>query len=176
MLSLAYERYEREARGDRCLRRIAKDLQAVLAEAQETFEYDSLHLEGAALKELAEVLVDFAFDIHCDVGIWEAYEDYNLEWFGTPLPMSVTPGSGDRPAGIHPARIRHLLWVVYPELIEDLILSPSHQDVLRIAEAAHPFLDERLSSVPKDSAARNFLATPNRYGWDVKRKLGWLGT
>jgi hypothetical protein len=45
----------------------------------------------------------------------------------------------------------------------------------RLAEAASQFLIERFARVPQDSGIKHFLATSNQYGWDVKRKLVWLG-
>ncbi len=30
--------------------------------------------------------------------------------------------------------------------------------------------------MPRDSGVKAFLATPNDFGWDVKRKLIWLGS
>ena len=44
-----------------------------------------------------------------------------------------------------------------------------------LADVAGPFLTERFSRLPRDSGLKHFLATPNDYGWDIKRKLLWLG-
>ena len=130
-----------------------------------------MFLNRQGLEELSGVLLDFAVDIHCGIGIWESYEAYNRQQFGTPLPMSLREGECDAPTGIHPARLRHLLWVLYPEFEEGLVLAPLHRDLLRIAEAAHEFLGEQIPPLPRDAGAKRFLATPNEYGWDVKRKL-----
>ena len=78
--------------------------------------------------------------------------------------------------GLHPDRFRHFLWVVYPMLFDGLILSPTHQDLRRVADASGDFLSDAFSAVPKDSGVKAFLGTPNEHGWDVKRKLVWLGT
>jgi hypothetical protein len=32
--------------------------------------------------------VDFAEDLHNDIGIWRAYERYTVQFFGTPLPIT----------------------------------------------------------------------------------------
>jgi len=162
--------------GDPCLPRIAEELRLLLAATQDAFATESLRLKSRALEELSSVLVDFAVDLHCGIGIWKAYERCNVGWFGAPLPLSAMTGDSGAPTGICPARIRHLLWVIYPALKDGLILSPRHQDLLRVAEAVHPFLNERFASVPKDSGIRKFLHAPNTYGWDIKRKLVWLGT
>ena len=76
---------------------------------------------------------------------------------------------------MNPHRIRHLLWVLYSELQPDFILSPAHQDLYRLAERITYFLKDRFAKIPRSSGVKKFLTQPNRYGWDVKRKLVWLG-
>ena len=65
---------------------------------------------------------------------------------------------------------------MYPAFIDGLTLSPTHQDLRRVADAGSAFLSDAFSAVPKDSGVKAFLGTPNAHGWDVKRKLVWLGT
>jgi hypothetical protein len=36
-------------------------------------------------------------------------------------------------------------------------------------------LAERFARLPRDSGVARFLAGPNEFGWDIKRKLLWLG-
>ena len=161
---------------DSHLPRLVKELRRLLSRTQRTFGHTNLFLGRSDLEKLAGLLVDFAIDVHCGIGFWESYEAYNREWLGTPLPMSICEGDKAPPEGIDSARIRHLLWVLYPELKEGLVLAPFHRDLLRMVDAAQPFLDEGTSRLPTDSGAKQFLATSNRYGWDVKKKLVWLGT
>lgn len=87
-------------------------------------------------------------------------------------------GQGDDGLGVdlHPDCFRHFLWVLYPMLLDGLALSPTHHDLQRVAGAASVFLAGAFSSIPKDSGVKAFLGTPNDHGWDVKRKLVWLGT
>ncbi len=37
-------------------------------------------------------------------------------------------------------------------------------------------LAERIAAVPRDSGVKRFLETPDEHGWDIKKKLVWLGT
>ncbi len=69
-----------------------------------------------------------------------------------------------------------LLWIIYPAMIPDLLLAPSHTDLQRVALAAWDFLKDKIPSLPQDSGIKVFLGTANDYGWDVKRKLVWLAT
>ena len=139
---------------------------------QRGFAHDTLRLPPKALGEFAGILVDFAEDLHNGTGIWAAYERYNVELFGTALPLTSENDGGD----FHPDCFLHFLWVLYPAFIDGLPLSPTHQDLRRFADAVSAFLSAAFSAVPKDSGVKAFLGTPNTHGWDVKRKLIWLGT
>ena len=164
-----------EGKADAKLPVVVKNLRRLLSETQRSFAYDTLRLGRGGLEELAGILVDFALDVHNRLGIWRSYESYNLEWFKTPLPMTVDRGVLLLD-GIQLDRIRHLLWVVYPELKPDILVTPSHQDLQRVAQVALNFLNERIPALPEDLGLKAYLATPNDRGWDVKKKLVWLGT
>ena len=146
----------------------------MLLDTQDGFAYDSLRLGRDVLGDLAGILVDFAEDLYNGTGIWEAYERYNVEFFRTTLPLT-TGKDGAARTGLHPERFRHFLWVLYPALIEGLMLSPGHEDLRRMADAGSVFLSGAFSALPKDSGVRAFLQAPHAYAWDVKRKLLWLG-
>ena len=165
-----------KGQGDSHLPRIAQDLRRKFAQMQRDFAYDSLRLDDDRLGELAGVLVDFADDLHNDIGLWAAYERYNVEFFGTPLPLTSRNGGDTGVTGIHAVRFRHLLWILYPAFIDGLAISPTHKDLSLVADTASAFLRDRFESVQQDSGVQAFLRAPNEYGWDVKRKLIWLGT
>jgi hypothetical protein len=162
--------------GDSQLPPLARRLRQVLFETQRDFAYDTLRMGRDTLVQLAGLLVEFAEDLHNDIGIWKAYERYNVEFFGTPLPMTRRGSPWDAEDDRHRDRFRHFLWVLYPAFIDGLVLSPTHQDLLRLADASSLFLADAFKAVPKDSGVKAFLQTDNEYGWDVKRKLIWLGT
>src|SRR5947209_1928098 len=102
--------------GNRQLAQLASELYAVLREAQGQLAFDTIRLRVPELKALAQILIEFAEDIHEELGIWAAYETYNTEFFGVPLPFS----KADHPKGLHRDRVRHLLWIMYQELIPGL--------------------------------------------------------
>ena len=161
--------------GDSHLPGIEQDLRRQLVRMQRGYTYDSLRLDDDRVGELAGVLVDFAKDLHNDIGIWAAYERYNVQFFGTPLPLTSPIGGDTGVAGIHTDRFRHLLWILYPVFIDGLAISPTHKDLSLVADTASAFLQEEFKSIPQDSGVQVFLQAPNEYGWDVKRKLIWLG-
>jgi len=159
--------------GDARLLPLSKELQKLLWDTQRSFRHDTLHLRKADITKLAEILVEFAEDILNEIGLWDAYERYNLELYGAPLPFAR---SGEPVEGVSRARVRHLLWVLYPELKPGLVVSPRHGDLECLAQAAHTYLADAVQSLPRGSCVKAFLETSSQYGWDVKRKLIWLGT
>lgn len=161
-----------EGKGDSYLPGIVRKLKKTLAETQRSFAYDTLRLPPKALSDLAGILVDFAEDLHAGVGIWKSYERYNVEFFGAALPLT-SEGSG---SGLNVSRFRHFLWVLYPMLLDGPTLSPAHRDLRLVADATSAFLANAFAEIPKDSGVKAFLSAPNDHGWDVKRKLVWLGT
>jgi hypothetical protein len=162
--------------GESHLPRIVRQLRRTLSEVQRDFAFDTLCLPPKVLGELAGILVDFAEDLHNGIGIWAAYERYNIELFGTPLPLTSRNSGGELGTDFHPDRFFHFLWVLYPLLIDGLVLSPTHQDLGIAADAVSVFLSDAFSAIPKDSGVKAFLGTSNEHGWDAKRKLVWLGS
>lgn len=72
-----------------------KKLYKLLQKTISTFRYEALVLPPEELKELSIILIEFAEDLYCNLGFWKAYEDYNIEFFNTPLPMVLDPGAGE---------------------------------------------------------------------------------
>ena len=147
-----------------------------LTQAQKGLPHDTLRLDRPRLKALAGILVEFVEDLHCEIGIWRSLERYNTEFFGTPLPFLFEPRAAFALDAISPTRLQHFLWILYPQLIPDLLLRPDHTDLVRLAQVAAEVLQEQFADLPKDSGVKHFLGTPHKRGWEVKRKLIWLGT
>jgi hypothetical protein len=160
---------------DSYLPQMVKKLHQLLSKTHRSILRDYLHLKNEAIHELAGILVDFAADIHCDIGIWKCYEQYNIKFFKTPLPLTghkfVKPLND-----IHLDRLRHLLWVLCRELSDVPVLSPLDEKIRDLAKAVQDFLNNKYVSLPQDSGIKAFLETSNRYGWDIKGKLLWLGS
>lgn len=161
---------------DSHLPRMVRDLHRFLFDAQRLVSQKCLRLSDEGLEDLAGILVDFAADVHGGTGIWAAYERYNVDLFGMPLPLTTDDVFPESWGGIHRERVHHLLWIVYQRLSSAAVLSPRDEDMQRLADATCRFLKDRFASIPQDSGIQAFLTTPNTYGWDVKRKLVWLGT
>lgn len=162
-------------RSERSLAKLAEDLSRFLTKTQRSLTYDTLHLSSRQRETLASLLVECAEDLSHDIGIWRSLEAYNHDFFGTPLPCVLPPDATMDAAPITLERMQYLLWMLYAELEPGLILAPNHQDLERLALWMTEFLSARLARLRYDSGVKSFLSTRNPYGWDVKRKLVWLG-
>lgn len=147
-----------------------------LAEIQKGLRFDTLRLSAKDRTRLAEVLVDFILDLKCGSGIWSALERYNTKFFDTPLPL-IYPMETELPPGREflPPRVHFLLWNIYPQIEPGLWLSPRHVDLLTLAESVAEWFRRHWQKFPEVSPVKEFMARPNDFGWEVKRKLIWLG-
>ena len=161
--------------GDRYLPTIERELKRFLTNIRHELKYNTLRLSNKEWAELAGVLVEFMEDIHNDIGIWKSLEQYQLEFFKTPLPMFLPPNEELAPQKLNEYRLCYLLWVLYHELKPDLVLAPTHQDLHHLAGQVNNFLARKFAKLPQGSGVMQFLSQPNRFGWDVKQKLVWLG-
>jgi len=150
-------------------------LEKVIFDSVATFQSEALFMLDEYWQDLACVLVEFAEDLHNDIGIWRSLENYHYKFFKTKLPLTPYFKQDENSNPVNSERIHHLLWVLIPEYKSDLILSPSHNDLIKLTQRVSIFLKERFSNIPKDSGIKKFFAQSDKYGWDVKRKLIWLG-
>jgi hypothetical protein len=91
------------------------------------------------------------------------------------LPLIVEASPAVEPGGFDPRRIQFFLWSLWPCFNPERVLAPAHADLKHLAAAASRLLTERFARLPQDSGVTRFLAEPNEHGWDIKRKLLWLG-
>jgi hypothetical protein len=153
-----------------------KELIPIIEKGYKSIQYDILRLPKGKVKILAAALVEFAEDLHNNIGIWNCYEEYNKNLFGTPLPLTTTE-NGDiaDTQPISNSKVFHFLWVLYAIVNRDLLISPQHNDLFVLTEIIAAFLRERFRQSPKGSEIIDFFAQPNEFGWDIKKKLLWLG-
>ncbi len=164
-------------RGDKYLADIAKGLQRLLLKQQELYAHPTCRLDKDSMGELAAVLVEFAEDVHAEIGLWSGLERMQQQFFGTPLPFLVEPSEAlPDLASFDQRRVQFLIWTLLPCFVENLVINPTHTDLQQMAEAAARYLAERFAPVPKDSGVKQFLSASNTFGWDIKRKLLWLGS
>ena len=161
-------------RDDKYLPACADELRRLLARTQQSFLHDTCRFSTGQLRELALLIVEFAEDIHNQIGLWSTLESFNRATFGELFPL--TSRGGEAPTGFDPRRLRHLLWGVFRCFKPEIMLSPTHTDLVHLADAVSRCLAERFVGLPSDSGVKKFLGGANRYGWEVKRKLIWIGT
>lgn len=157
------------------LSKISYELTGLLAEIQKPFRFETLVLPKNQLDEMAQSIVEFAEDLVNKIGIWDSLEKYNIKYFGTPLPFILPIGQEIPKTILNRERIHYFLWNKYTEFDPSLILAPNQKDLSFIAENIARFFENRDDIVLPGSSTKAFLDRPNTYGWDVKRKLLWLG-
>ena len=64
-------------KGDKYLPKIIQDLANLQRKTQKEFHYDTLHLSADKIRDLSQTLVEFAEDVHNEIGIWDSLEQYN---------------------------------------------------------------------------------------------------
>lgn len=125
--------------------------------------------------ELALAMTEMADDLHADSGIWRALESSNLALFRTPLPGVWEPA--DPPLTRLDARRFHFfLDGVWRHFQPDAIVSPRHRGFASVAAEAAAFFSTHLVAPPASNSVAGLFDSDHQRGWDVKRKLVWLGT
>jgi hypothetical protein len=163
-------------RGDKYLADLAGNLRRTMVKVQREFDSRDYVFDPDILVEIAVILVEFAEDIHCELGLWKALETYQLEYFDSPLPLFVEPGGAAELTPFDSRRVQYLLWTLLPTYFGELILDPHNDELQILAETVGEFLTVRFAPMPRDSGLKKFLSEEHPYGYDVKRKLIWLGT
>ena len=154
---------------------IALALRDALSEFQESLQHDTCALLDEEVDLLAIALTELAEDLHAGLGMWQSLENYQKEFFGTPLPLFWRPG--DPPLLPFDARrFQFFLYTIWGYLDLDRVLSPSHRDLQELAQTASDVLTKHFAGQTRSSDIASFLASSNKYGWEIKRKLIWLGT
>jgi hypothetical protein len=104
-LSVRREGYEGSA--EPYLPKVQNAVVKALTQAQKGFSNETLRLHTPRLKALATILVEFAEDLHCEIGIWRSVERFYAELFGTSLPFLSVQRTAFPEDEISPARLQH---------------------------------------------------------------------
>ena len=141
-----------------------------LDDCLEGIESDAFLLDEDELDELAIALTELAEDLHADAGLWRSLEAYHQDFFGVSLPLLCKPGD---PAfeTFDARRFQFFLYSVWRHFRPDHIVSPEHRGFQAVARFASKYFSQAFAAQPQWSAVADFLAKPNRRGWEVKRKL-----
>lgn len=74
---------------DRFLIPIINGMEKLIASTQNQYVYDTIKLDKKLRQILSTLIIEFAEDLHCEIGLWESLEFYNQQLFNTPLPLFV---------------------------------------------------------------------------------------
>ncbi len=154
---------------------IARRWRAELARVLMEIDAEALALDAAQLADLALAMTELAEDQQSDGGLWHALEVGNRALFGTPLPLVWRSGDPEL-APFDPRRFRFYLYSVWRLFKPDLTVAPTHCGFVAVANRAAAFFAEAFAGDSSAPSVAAFLGTANTRGWEVKRKLIWLGT
>jgi len=146
-----------------------------LARCVESIDSEFIFLDYPDIDELAIAVTELAEDLHSDAGLWRSLEAYHREFFGVSLPLFEKPGDPAL-ATFDVRRFQFLLFSTWRHFQPDQIVSPKHDGFRTLAELANRYFTKAFSTLPRRSAATAFLSGSNRRGWEIKRKLVWLGS
>lgn len=153
------------------------ELHELIVNTSNLLIYETLRLNNEKTHKVSHLLIEFFEDIYFEIGIWNAYENFNEITFGTKLPCTLNIGETENTSTkFHLYRIQHFLWNIYGLIEPNLVFSPNHRDLLMLSNEISIFLANSIKRLPKQSSVLLFLKLPNDDGYDVKKKLIWLGT
>jgi len=160
--------------GDKHLFPLITELSKVISQLEKHYFSDILKFDKNQNFILSNLLIEFAEDLHNDIGLWKSIEYYNNSMFHTPLPLFVNENCKiENTFDIN--RIKFFIYTIFYEFDEEAFLSPEYIDLHTLAEGVSNFLTLKFKDVPKNSGIKLFLNQPNNYGWEFKRKLVWVG-
>lgn len=161
--------------GDKYLFPLILELKKLFPQLEKKYVSKSLKLDKLQASIMANLLIEFAEDLHNDIGFWRSIEEYNYLMFNTPLPLFVEENTSITDC-FDKNRIKFFIYTIFREFDPDLILPPTQADLEVLAAGVSMFLTEKFANVPKDSGIKQFLSQPNDFGWEFKRKLVWTGS
>ena len=164
---------EYKGKGEAYLYPLIKELAENITKLQEHFIEEALLLGETNVYILSHLLVEFAEDLHNDIGLWSSIESYNIDMFGTPLPLFIK-SKEEITECFDINRFRFFIYNIFELFDVETMLSPSHRDLTLLAEEVAAYLKVKFATIPKDSGINKLLQKPDEFAWDVKRKLVWI--
>jgi len=162
-------------REDKFLIPLINEIEQLIKDTQTLYLHNTIKLSKNKRNVLSTLIIEFAEDLHNKIGLWNSVEYYNKQLFNTPLPLFVN-SENEIKEDFDERRVRCLIYILFCELIPDLVIAPKHRDLDLLAKTVSAFLLDKFQNVPRISSVKEFLSQPNNLDWDVKRKLVWVGT
>ena len=162
-------------KGDRYLIPLISEMEKRITEIQNLYLHDTIKLDKEQRQILSNLIIEFAEDLHCEIGLWCSLEYYNQQLFNTPLPLFVKSEKEIKEL-FDVNRIKCFIHTIFFEFNPELIIAPNHNDLDLLSKNVSAFLNEKIQKLPKISCIKEFLSQPNDFGWNIKSKLVWIGT
>lgn len=143
---------------------------------QKKFVDQTLVLNSDDAMNLVWRIAGYLEDVVNQIGIFKAVTAKNQEIFGTPIPLFVRDTEHFSPDIVNKQATAYLVWDFFTETREDLIFSPTHDDLQTIAGEIYGYIKKQVKNVPRSSKLKNFITlTGKKDGGFIKRRLIWLG-
>ena len=154
---------------------VRRDLEMFIKEHATFFDTPDLKLTPKRLSYLTKLLVEFAEDLHYDVGLWRSVEEYNQKLFYTPLPLIVRY-KHEIKEKFDKNRFKFFIFNMMLEFKPYLIISPTHPGLELFSKQLSTFFKAHFKNAPAKSTLKLFLNEPDDYMWDFKQKVVFVGT
>jgi hypothetical protein len=115
---------------------------------QKKFVHQTLVLKSDEVMKLAWRIAGYLEDVVNQVGIFKALTSKNREIFGTPVPLFVRDPKHFSPDNINKQAVTYLVWDFFTETRENLILSPTHEDLQTISGEIYGYLKKQIKIAP----------------------------
>jgi len=160
--------------GDRYLPTIQKLLEEYLTEIEYDTDFDYFPIPRKKRLFFAFMLTDFYHDLHCNIGIWSALENYNKRKFGTFLPMFVENDYVIKEK-YDINRFRYFIFFSLRQLMPKYLIDHNEDEFDSYVGLIHNFMMQAFSAVPKNSGLKKMLSTKSNKYADFKTKAVYIG-
>ncbi|MFH1527204.1 MAG: hypothetical protein ABIG69_11245, partial [Bacteroidota bacterium] len=98
-------------------------LEKLIKNTQTQYLHDIIKLDKKQRQLLSTLLIEFAEDLHNNIGLWNSVEYYNKQLFNTPLPLFVN-SENEIQQLFDVSRIKCFIHTLFFEFEPDLSLAP----------------------------------------------------
>jgi hypothetical protein len=161
-----------KSKGEQALLELIKTFSRYLLRLKTQLNPELLNLTSGELNGLAASLVEMAEDLHFDVGLWRAYEQWNKTKLYQPLP-GVELDAKQKVSRLDLQRVRYALRHFLTQ-IKGREIASEDPELDALAPQITEHLRAEMVKLSKGSVMLYFWQKPNDRPVQVLEKLNWL--
>ena len=167
---MKFRPYEQFSNYDKAYAKIANQVLEILLE--HTYWFKSPRFSNDELKELAIILTSYFEDFISEIGIWQAYINFNQKTLGYYLPF-YTLDEYDS-TYLNPEDFTFIVWH-YMSMKKDIWYAPDAPALADIGDDLYNLLEPLIEKVPTTDFYQDFFRIPEDVNFfEVKQKLSWF--